>query len=837
MYARYIPPKKDVRRNAIPAPLPRSESSSFYARYIPPPDAKKRKIVFDDAEDNAQPIESNQEKRSEGFKSASNDVEVKNQPVSRKKQKKSKGDEDEKTKKPSKSAETKKQSVGELASVSHNANPQGLVTESVNDLVAASPDESKEEKKAKQKKKKLQQGTSENGVLEGGSDDVAGRHKSVLKKKEKSLSRAKDAPIASTESLARDSEHDPAPVRPATEVHGLEPLPQPEPLSPRTSHPSYETLPAWLASPLRVSPDTRAPFSKLGRIPGRGISAQVEKVLQSKGWKEAFAIQTAAIPALLPSQERQGDLVISAATGSGKTLAYVLPLVRDISQSTLTRLRAIIVVPTKELVFQVQDVCETCSRAYATSSKRVKIGIAVGSSPSFEMEQAALMEENQKYDPVAYKERLRKQESWRFCQGSTEDVDPYLGDKDARELPEHVVEHSSKVDILICTPGRLVKHINETSGFTLDFVRWLVIDEADKLLGQSFNQWREVVMEKLSVEKCGARIHADSNWAGVRKVVLSATMTRDLSLLSSLKLSRPTHLVLEGTQRPGDESTTATEYALPEFLEEAAIKVKDESLKPLYLLDLLKNKYITTTSGGSRAERSTSESSSERDDTESTSSDDETSAHSTADDESEDGGSSHAQDGLPSTALVFTKSNENALRLSRLLSLLSPSLAPLVGTLTSTTRTSDRGKTLRAFAGKRLRVLVASDLAARGIDLPELDHVINYDMPPSVESYVHRVGRTARAGHGGHAWTLFTKKEAGWFWPEVAGQGKGRGTGGTITRSNKVEKVTIGAGDEANGIQPTGKFGDERVAEYEAALERLGKEATDVHRRGKGADT
>ncbi|MCV5084839.1 C-terminal helicase domain-containing protein, partial [Escherichia coli] len=68
-----------------------------------------------------------------------------------------------------------------------------------------------------------------------------------------------------------------------------------------------------------------------------------------------------------------------------------------------------------------------------------------------------------------------------------------------------------------------------------------------------------------------------------------------------------------------------------------------------------------------------------------------------------------------------------------------------MGTLTSSTETSVRLRTLRAFTSGKLRILVASDLVSRGIDLSNLDHVINYDLPLSETSYVHRVGRTARA--------------------------------------------------------------------------------------------
>jgi ATP-dependent RNA helicase DDX51/DBP6 len=372
-----------------------------------------------------------------------------------------------------------------------------------------------------------------------------------------------------------------------------------------------------------------------------------------------------------------------------------------------------------------------------------------------------------------------------------------------------------------------------TPGFTLDYVRWLVVDEADKLLAQSFQQWLDVVMEKLNVNKPGARDFPNSNKTGIRKVILSATMTRDLSLFNRLKLHRPRLIVLEGTKADIQGSTRiAGEHVLPELLKESAIKVRDPNLKPLYLVDLLNDNHITSLNHdqthGQEDQNPAEPDSKEYSESSSPSS----SSHSDLD------SSSDSRDAAPfsipgvtsqalgTTVLIFTKSNETAMRLSRLLSILSPHLAPLIGTVTSGTRTSQRRKILRAFAAHKLRILVASDLVARGIDLPNLDHVISYDMPTSVASYVHRVGRTARAGRAGHAWTLVTYTEAAWFWRDVAGEGKGASC--KVERSGRVERVRIGDTEEGDG-----RFSESRVQEYEKALEQLGKEAGEMRRRAR----
>jgi ATP-dependent RNA helicase DeaD len=76
---------------------------------------------------------------------------------------------------------------------------------------------------------------------------------------------------------------------------------------------------------------------------------------------------------------------------------------------------------------------------------------------------------------------------------------------------------------------------------------------------------------------------------------------------------------------------------------------------------------------------------------------------------------------------------------------------------------SQREKTLAAFVGGRTRILVATNVAARGLDIPNVSHVINYDLPEDVETYVHRIGRTARAGKDGVAATLIGTSEKGDF--------------------------------------------------------------------------
>ncbi|KAJ3477645.1 hypothetical protein NLG97_g8786 [Lecanicillium saksenae] len=224
-----------------------------------------------------------------------------------------------------------------------------------------------------------------------------------------------------------------------------------------------------------------------------------------------------------------------------------------------------------------------------------------------------------------------------------------------------------------------------------------------------------------------------------------------------------------------------------------------------------------TSSSDSDSSSDSSSSESDSDSDTSSDSDSDTSSDSDSDSDSESTSTpkkAPKKDTKLPMALIFTKSNESALRLSRLLTLLDKSLTCHISTLTSTTATSQRRKTLRAFTdpASPIRLIVASDLVARGIDIPNLAHVVNYDLPPSLASYVHRVGRTARAGRPGCAWTLVADGESGWFWGKIA---KGSG----IRRAQKVERARLE------------EMPDDRVQEYEKALEKLGKEAHDQRRR------
>ena len=106
-------------------------------------------------------------------------------------------------------------------------------------------------------------------------------------------------------------------------------------------------------------------------------------------------------------------------------------------------------------------------------------------------------------------------------------------------------------------------------------------------------------------------------------------------------------------------------------------------------------------------------------------------------------------------AIVFRRTKHGATKLHRQLEKGGYKAGLLHGGKTQ----AQRDKALAAFAGGRTRILVATNVAARGIDVPNISHVVNYDLPEDVDTYVHRIGRTARAGKDGVAATLVGENE------------------------------------------------------------------------------
>ncbi|MGR6776622.1 helicase-related protein [Sphaerotilus sulfidivorans] len=108
-------------------------------------------------------------------------------------------------------------------------------------------------------------------------------------------------------------------------------------------------------------------------------------------------------------------------------------------------------------------------------------------------------------------------------------------------------------------------------------------------------------------------------------------------------------------------------------------------------------------------------------------------------------------------AVIFTSTQRDADELAAHLYEMGHAVAPLHGGMPQ----GRRNRTLMALRRGELRILVATDVAARGIDVPTISHVINFGLPMKAEDYVHRIGRTGRAGRSGRAITLAERRDVG----------------------------------------------------------------------------
>ena len=674
----------------------------------------------------------------------------------------------------------------------------------------------------KKKKGRKEKDVAEAGGESSKNDDAnLNQHASIKSKFEKATKKFIDVSPGLGLGLL-DKQREPSPRE---ELHGLEPLPQPPTVERPVQRPSFSSLPKWLANPLRVNSAQSTQFSDLALDP------VMLGNIKNQGLTKAFPIQAAIISLLMSvPHHHQGDICISAATGSGKTLAYVLPMIQKLSTLAVTKLRGLIVVPTRELVRQAKDVFQACA-----AGTNVKVATALGSK-SLNDEQELLVERYEIYDPEEYRRQQDAQVDW-----SKNELAEVLSDLGKEEELGHnfVRKYRSRVDVLICTPGRLIDHIRSTKGFTLDEVQWLVIDEADRLLNESFQEWTNIVIPALRSRASHAlqdsvlrKMRLEIPERVVQKVILSATMTQDISKLNSLKLQNPKLVVVGEVSTPVPDAIRESvlepqpdeggSYNLPTTLTEYAIPVGEGADKPLYLLELLRTKVNVFNLQSSDKRKSSKDQDSDRSSASETSdSDSDSTSFSsnsyTMSSVSADGDSkplSTNKDLTPTnnTALIFTRSTESATRLSRLLSLLSAPISSLTTTLTKSSTSYSTRKALTKFRQHKVRVIIATDRASRGLDLPDLGHVISYDVPTSMTTYIHRVGRTARAGKIGDAWTLLAHREARWFWNGI---GKGIGETGRIIRSGKVKRFNLNLDARKD---------DGTRERYEKALKTLGEE-------------
>ena len=354
--------------------------------------------------------------------------------------------------------------------------------------------------------------------------------------------------------------------------------------------------------------------SLLDKLPEATLADLPEKLRKGAaeaGWTELMPVQSKAIPYLFS----QRDMMIQSRTGSGKTGAYLLPLlemINPLEQST----QALIMVPTRELARQVIGEAEILGRATGVRSVAV-------------------------YGGVGYREQL-----------------------DAFKAGAHLV---------VGTPGRVLDHLLRRS-LTLEKIKFLVFDEADRMLSMGFYPDMRRVQSYLPEKK-------------ISTYMFSATFPPAVIRLSSQFMNEPGFMNLSSDHVHVTE-TEHVFYSVPGM-------DKDRSLIRLIEVE------------------------------------------------------------NPLSALIFCNTKVRVNYVTVVLQRFGYDADNLSSDLSQ----AAREKVMRRVRQGKLRFLVATDVAARGIDLPELSHVIQYEPPEDSEAYIHRAGRTGRAGASGTAITLVNALE------------------------------------------------------------------------------
>ena len=195
---------------------------------------------------------------------------------------------------------------------------------------------------------------------------------------------------------------------------------------------------------------------------GTNIENSLLQNLEGNGIQTFFPVQQAVIPILLRHNTQSAtiprDICVSAPTGSGKTISYALPIIHILQRENgpTKRLRALILQPSRELALQVFNVIHSL-----TFKTAVRAEVATGQG-DYSTEKDLLVPPETNYNLFT--------RSLDSCHSRDS-----LG--------------RSNVDILVCTPGRLLEHLQRTNGFTLQHLRFLVLDEADRLLGNAYHHW------------------------------------------------------------------------------------------------------------------------------------------------------------------------------------------------------------------------------------------------------------------------------------------------------------------------------------------------------------
>ncbi|TMW51402.1 hypothetical protein DOY81_003526 [Sarcophaga bullata] len=357
--------------------------------------------------------------------------------------------------------------------------------------------------------------------------------------------------------------------------------------------------------------------------------------VQMARYDKPTPVQKYAIPIIISGR----DLMACAQTGSGKTAAFLLPILNQMYEHGIPP-------PPQN------------TRGY---SRRKQYPLGLVLAPTRELA-TQIFEEAKKF---AYRSRMRP-------------AVLYGGNNTSEQMREL----DRGCHLIVATPGRLEDMITRGK-VCLDNIRFLVLDEADRMLDMGFEPQIRRIVEQSNMPVTGQR----------QTLMFSATFPKQIQELASDFLS---NYIFLAVGRVGSTSENITQTLLWVY----------EQDKRSYLLDLLQTI---------------------RD------------------------GLEYSKDNL---CLIFVETKKGADALEEFLYQCNHPVTSIHGDRTQ----KEREDALRCFRSGECPILVATAVAARGLDIPHVKHVINFDLPSDVEEYVHRIGRTGRMGNLGVATSFFNEK-------------------------------------------------------------------------------
>lgn len=367
-----------------------------------------------------------------------------------------------------------------------------------------------------------------------------------------------------------------------------------------------------------AAPPTRQPFSSLN------ISPATQAAIDKMGFTTMTEVQARTIPPLLAGR----DVLGAARTGSGKTMAFLVPSIEMLSTLRFKPANGtgvIVISPTRELALQIFGVARDLMQGFHSQT----FGIVMGGAN-------------------------RKAEADKLSKG---------------------------VNLLICTPGRLLDHLRNTKGFIFKNLKALVIDEADRILEIGFEEEMKQIVALLPAENR-------------QSMLFSATQTTKVQDLARMSLRQgPLYINVD------EDKETSTAAML-----EQGYLVCESDRRFLLLFTFLRRN-------------------------------------------------------LKKKVIVFFSSCNSVKYYAELLNYIDVPVLDLHGKQKQQKRTN----TFFEFCNAPQGHLLCTDVAARGLDIPKVDWIVQFDPPDDPRDYIHRVGRTARAGKSGRSLLFLLPSEQGFL--------------------------------------------------------------------------